>query len=309
MTIKKIIPVQNNVIAITWFVGNVCNYSCYYCKPTFHNSSKKFDENYYPFLSFVDKIKDKYPNYQIVITVQGGEVTLWNRLPQFLIDCQARNYDVQFISNGSKPIDWWKNNIHLIEYVIVSYHTQYAEEEHFRKLCNIIKGKSQINMMITPESFSECIRISKSLASEYHIPVLLKYIRRNFTTELYDYTPSQLKFIYNIRGFGLRFLKNIGTSSSVYVVDEKENEKCVHVSKLFLGKENHFKNWKCWGGLTSFFVDFGGVIFRGQCGIGKIGNIYSSKELQLPNEPFICSKETCNCIVDLSGCRKEKINE
>lgn len=309
MNLKKVIPVQDNIIAITWFVGNVCNYSCYYCKPGFHNGSKKFDEDYTPFLSFVDKVKEKYPDKKIAITVQGGEVTLWNKLPHFLKDCHSKNYNVQFITNGSISIDWWKNNIDFIEYVIISYHTQYAKEEHIRNLSKLIHHKAQINMMITPERFEDCVRISRDLAKDYHIPVFIKYIRRNFTTDLYDYSKSQLKFIYNIRGFGLRFINNLGTSSSVYIINQNKIPEHIHVSKLFLIKNNKFMGWKCWGGLTSFFVDFEGDIYRGQCITGKIGNIYTDKTINLPNEPYICDKPTCNCIADLSACRKEKIDE
>jgi organic radical activating enzyme len=60
---------------------------------------------------------------------------------------------------------------------------------------------------------------------------------------------------------------------------------------------NRFKDWTCFIGIDSLFIDFDGLIYRGVCHndgpIGKLGG-----KINFLNQPTICKKQWCTSNVD-----------
>lgn len=66
---------------------------------------------------------------------------------------------------------------------------------------------------------------------------------------------------------------------------------------LALGK-NQFRDWICYAGVDSLYIDFDGKIYRGLCqGGGSIGHIQDWTGFQ--TEPIACDRNWCTCNFDI----------
>jgi MoaA/NifB/PqqE/SkfB family radical SAM enzyme len=66
---------------------------------------------------------------------------------------------------------------------------------------------------------------------------------------------------------------------------------------LALGK-NQFRNWICYAGVDSLYIDFDGKLYRGLCqGGGSIGHIQNWSGFQA--EPVVCDRNWCTCNFDI----------
>lgn len=302
----KFRPLRDKFKSVAWYLGSVCNYSCSYCIPEFHDGKQKFPD-YGSFIRFINKIQEKYPNEKIMITLIGGEVTLWKQFKSFLQEWKDNEVYVRIISNGSRSIEWWKTVIDMLDYIVISYHTEFASEEHITELLKLINKKGHLSFMIPPKVFDESVKIARRISKNSQAFVIPKFLRKNFSSELYPYTQEQLDF-FKKPPIGSNFLDQ-GRFRYQGLEMQTSDGKIIHWSnarKIFLNKLNIWKGWKCWGGLDAFFVDWGGDICVGQCRRGKFANI-NDEEYELPNEPFICDKDICNCTQDIIETRKEKV--
>ena len=301
----KFIPLKDPFISVAWYLGSVCNYHCSYCVPEFYDGKQKFP-HYENFIKFLEKIKENYPTKSIVVMLIGGEVTLWKYLKSFLKECKSRDVSVKIISNGSRSIKWWKNVIDLLDFIVISYHTESASEEHITELMKLIRTKGQLNFMVPPGIFDEAIQIAKRISENGKVMVIPKFLRKNFKTELYPYTKKQLDF-FKGPPIGAHYIEKKENQYRGFMIlkADKKIIKYRNTKEIFLEKLNLWKGWKCWGGIDNFFVDWAGNIYVGQCRRGKFGNI--NGQYRLPEKPFICDKEVCNCTQDIIDMRREKI--
>lgn len=300
----KFKTLKDPFISIAWYVGSICNYRCSYCIPEFYNGKKGFPD-YKSFIRFTDKVKQKYPGKKIMITLYGGEVTLWKKLILFLQECKIRDISVRIISNGSRSIEWWKTVIDMIEYIVISYHTESASEDHITELMKRIK-RGHVSLMVPPTVFDETIEIGKRISKNSRTFVIPKFLRKGFASELYPYTEEQLER-FRKGPFGSEYLDQGEYAYRGLLIQTADGKikEYNNVRQIFLDKLNRWNGWKCWGGIDSFFVDYDGDIFVGQCRRGKMGNI--NEKYELPNEAFICNKDVCNCTQDMLETNKEKI--
>ena len=308
MDYVKFTSLKDKFISVAWYLGSICNYSCSYCDPELSDGKIKFSD-YKPFIRFTDKLKRKYPGQKILLTLYGGEVTLWKQFKEFLEVCKTKEVYVRIVTNGSRSIKWWKTVANLLDHPIVSYHTEYANEEHITDLMKIFnRGNCQVNLMVPPDNFDQIIETGRRISRNAKVFVIPKFLRLNFTTELYAYTDDQIAFFEKTAsGFGNEYLDE-GSFRHYGILIEKENGEVIkyrNARQVFLNNLNRWKGWKCWGGIDSFFVDYRGEIYVGQCRQGKFANI-NSKHYKLPNNPYICDVEACNCTQDILEMKKEK---
>ena len=308
MECVKFKPLKEKFISVAWYIGSVCNYSCSYCNPELSDGKIKFSD-YNPFIRFTDKLKKKYPGQKVVLTLYGGEVTLWKQFKEFLEVCKSKEIYVRIVTNGSRSIRWWKTVAHLLSHPIVSYHTEYANEKHITELMKLFRhGCCQVNLMVLPDNFDEVIQLGRRISENAKVFVIPKFLRLNFTNDLYPYTDEQLEFFEKTAsGFGNEYLDE-KTFKHYGILIEYEDGKVSrykNARQIFLKNLNHWRNWKCWGGIDSFFVDYRGDVFVGQCRQGKFANI-NSKKYKLPDDPFTCKIEVCNCTQDILEMKKER---
>jgi organic radical activating enzyme len=311
MDYVKYTPLKNKFITLALSLGTVCNYSCSYCTPALYNGKFKFPNSIDNIIRFIEKIEEKYPDEKIFLTFFGGEVTLWKHFKTFVEQCKLKGIAIRIVSNGSRSIKWWETVAHLLHSAIISYHTEFASEQHITEVMKLFKkGAGIVSLMVPPPSFDETIEIGKRISKNAHVYVIPKYLRKNFKTELYPYTQEQLKLFSEdyVSGFGQEYLDE-GYFVHKGIIIEKEDgtvEKYRNGRQIFLKELNRWKGWKCWGGIEGFLIDEIGDIFIGQCREGKFGNI-NEDNYKLPDEPYICNKEVCNCTQDILEMKREKV--
>ena len=66
MDYVKFRTLKDSFIAVSWYLGSVCNYSCSYCKPEFYDGKHKFPY-YENFLKFIDKINNIKSKKEFII--------------------------------------------------------------------------------------------------------------------------------------------------------------------------------------------------------------------------------------------------
>ncbi len=292
-------------ITITWFVSSQCNYKCFYCVD-YLNNGVKFPDNYEKPIKFIKQIRNKYPDKIIRLFFMGGEISLWKSFLSFTKEIKKiKNIKIIMISNGSFSVDWIQTNLEYLDFILISYHHQFASKEHFINIGKLINHKGHILLMMPHNKFDEVLEIGKQISKEAKIHVSPKLLRINFKNEYYPYTKNQLeknKFVGQeyFPSECLTFLK--GNPNIIFSDKTKKRFKCL---KIVQSGYNKMFNWKCYGGIENFFINENGDLLVGQCRRGLFGNIFN-ENIILPDDPFICNKETCNCTIDLESCNKNK---
>ena len=304
----KHMPVRNDFISIAWYISSVCNYNCSYCREDLHDGKVKFPDEYNDFSRFISKLREKYPNRKIFLTMYGGEVTLWNKFEEFLDYCKDNQISVRLVTNGAKSLSWWKRNIHKIYSVIISYHHEYASEEHITEIMKMTASRGQVSLLIPPDHFDEVLEIGRRISENAKVYVIPKFLRIDLQEKLYPYTPQQLE-IFQTVSFGMEYANsNKGYFKYRGFLEYKDDgtiERYSNTRQIYIQGLNRWKGWKCWGGIDSFYVDYKSNVFVGQCSRGLMFNL--KDDYELATEPFICDKTFCNCSQDMMDCRKEKV--
>lgn len=292
-------------ITITWFVSSKCNYKCYYCTD-YLNSGTTFSDKYDNVLIFIKQIQTKYPDKIIRLLFMGGEISLWKQFYSFTKDAkQLKNIEIIIISNGSFSLKWIKKNLKYLDFILISYHHQFASKEHFINISKIIKHKGHVLLMMPHKKFQEVLDIGVQISKEAKIFVSAKLLRINFKDNFYPYKKEDLE---NNRFIGLKYFPYNLLGLMKGAVNAILNNKTIgNLHNVDLVKLNYNKllNWKCYGGIENFFINDDGNVFVGQCRRGLLGNIHDNN-LSLPDKPFICNKSQCNCNIDLDSSTKIK---
>ncbi|MCB0386475.1 MAG: hypothetical protein KDD43_13865, partial [Bdellovibrionales bacterium] len=128
--------------------------------------------------------------------------------------------------------------------------------------------------------------------------VVLKPVRKNFGEEFYEYTDDEWEIFRDRSGF---FQPGFNLSPEVvetrkWLVDE--NHRTYRVREIVAHGYHQFKDWKCWAGLDNLHVTTEGEIWRATCREGgSLGNLATG--WMLPDEPILCTKQSCVCQRDL----------
>lgn len=305
----KITSIKSEFISVGWYLGSLCNYNCSYCLERYHDGKHKFPDDLNGIKKFIIKLKNKYPKKLILFTIYGGEPTLWKLCREFSELCKKYDAYIRIVSNGSKDLKWWEENEKHFYNIIISYHYQFADKNHILELMKILKNKSQINLMmpVKKEEFDDLLEIGKWISETAKVFVLPKYLRVDMGHKLYDYDSDQIK-IFKYKPIGVKYLpkEDLFWYRGFKLTKSNGREQIFsNCRKIFLENINRWKGWRCWGGIDSFFINQEGNIYIGQCRKGMFGNL--DGEYDLPDEPFICPKDICNCSQDIIDCNKEKI--
>jgi len=299
-------------ICVGFSIGSICNYSCSYCfvKNEYYGSHSFV--KYEPFFNFIKKLKKKYPDKKIDVTLIGGEPTIWGDFENFIRECKIQGISIRLISNGSRSLKWWDSILDMIDYLIISYHTEYANEEHITELMKLVVNKriiSQISFMMQPENFFENVELAKRISKNAKCFILLKFLREVLTSDLFDYTEDQLKYLVKNRAIGVKYLENDRYDVKIYSESDEGIVKHNNVNEVVFKKINRWKGWECTAGIDNFCIDYNQNLFV--CNLtdqedALIGNI-EDDDYELPDKPFICKKEECTCLQDILECNKKRI--
>jgi organic radical activating enzyme len=286
-------PEKLNWYLISWTLGNKCNYRCTYC-PTFLHDGTAGWPNWNEVRDFV--LGFNLPGKEICYRISGGEPTYWKHFPQLAELIKQQGHTFSYLTNGSQTVEYYQKLSQYTDGMILSWHPQYANLEHFVNILQNVSGLKAVNIMFTPENFDDVTQIAKTLynaSSTVTIwpKIVLDKADGSFSNEPAKFSEEQQ---VQLKSWPyLRDLKDQKLHRGKMILDGKE----ISANDLIItGKNNHL-GWKCWGGLDGMAIDQHGNIYRTDCSYGgAIGNL---SNYTLPTDPIICGKTKCSCLSDV----------
>lgn len=295
---------HSNIVVVNWCVGNTCNFSCSYCPEGLHNGSVPW-RDYNEIKNFCDKVISHYENKKIYFEFTGGEVSLWKHFIQLAQYLKSRNVDVGLISNGSRTVRWWQDALPHIDHVCLSFHPEQGDAKNFIEIVKLVhkKIRTHVNIMMHPDKFNFCYEVATKVKDIGDISMALQPLIVDFGEQLYEYNEYQEHIFKNQHQLIQKHIKRtqeFPTYRGAMVKVDKDGNRTVQAAHQFISKkENNWQGWKCYIGIEQIVVDMDGTIYRGWCRVGgKIGNIIDD-DLQLPEDPILCTKKMCHCNFDI----------
>lgn len=293
---------NKNTTLVNWCLGNTCNYRCSYCPESLHSGNFKWVD-YELAIGFCNKLIEHYKNInqKIEFLFTGGEPTMFHDFPILLKELKKANCTIGVISNGSRSLNWWQDNLKLFDNVILTYHSEYAEIYHFIELINMLSNEVNLHISITmlPSNFDECFKTAKLISeSTSNASISLKPLLKDFGVNMYDYDNNQLNVLNSFKfNNSKKYPSTRGMMKEIYSDKEIIKYKAVD---FILKDKNHWKNWHCNIGIELIYIDYKGDVYRGTCKQGgKITNIFNYENFSFPTDAILCSKETCHCLADI----------
>lgn len=295
---------------VNWCLGNTCNFECSYCPAALHDGSKRWpDPN--TIKNFIAKVKDHYFHKNIYFEFTGGEVTLYKHFIEICQFCTEMGVKVGLISNGSRTLRWWEENKQFFDHVCLSYHPEFADEEHFVNVVKILHNdvRTHVNIMMSPEKFDHCYAVANKVKNLGNISMALQPLIHDFGDTLYDYNEFQKRIFekqHELITKHIKFTRSFDYyRGAMRMVNEDGTTQISSAHRFISEKTNDWSGWKCYAGIEQLIVDMDGSIYRGWCKEGgKVGHIEDSN-LALPMDPVQCTKTMCHCNFDIM-CTKEK---
>ena len=304
---------RSDVLTIEYMLGNLCNYKCSYCFPGSNEGNYKWP-NTDIVIKHLDHLLQTYIKFgktRFEFYFIGGEPTLWKDLPKLCKHLKA-HYDVKLriSTNGSRPLDFWKNYSKCFDQIEVSVHHEFAKPDHIKQVCDIIydqKINLVANVLMNPDAFDKCKDIVEELKTSYRKwPILAKVVhfkgQPRYTEEQQKYFSHTLKRYPNL--FWYWRIKDRETIKIWKIEDDKKQR--VNSSWFVFNNANHFKGWTCNLGVDHLSIYQDGRI-SGNCQQLIYGlplfNFYDADFIEKFNpeiKPTVCSKNTCECTHEIT---------
>lgn len=301
---------------IEWVINNVCNYKCSYCMPDLHSgtSGQPHFENSLKFLDFVHK--NINPNKKM-LTLSGGEPTMWPRLSEFLRQMNP-NYMVTIVTNGSRTLRWWQDFIDEVQnltVITISVHLEYADLEHIISLCKILERKVRTTVLVlfNPAKRAEAKIFAERLEAEnlnitYTIKPVTKRYEEDSDNESEEYTTEDKQFISKYTKYNQKGFPNVLTAARLSV--DGEIKPSFFGGEMIANKTNKFAGWWCEAGRKRLTIWHDGNVYGAQCKTAKqnlLGNINNSGEIKIING-LVCDIMHCACLPDMRIPKRKHYN-
>jgi MoaA/NifB/PqqE/SkfB family radical SAM enzyme len=293
-----------DVFVVNWCLGNSCNFECSYCPSGLHDGSRRWPDPE-TIKNFILKVKERHPTKILYFEFTGGEVTLYKHFTDICKFCSENNVKVGLISNGSRTIRYWEENKQYFDHVCLSFHPEFADENHFIEVVKTLNNdiRTHVNIMMSPEKFEQCYELAEKVKDLGNISMALQPLIHDFGDTLYDYNDFQKKILdkqHELITKNIKFTKSFDYYRGAMRMVNESGESLVSSAQRFISeKANDWSGWKCYAGVEQLIVDMDGSIYRGWCREGgSLGRI-DQLDLLLPTEPVVCGKTMCHCNFDI----------
>jgi MoaA/NifB/PqqE/SkfB family radical SAM enzyme len=289
MIVSSIDNTNPETCVVAWEVSNKCNYSCWYCPEHLHSGTfgwPDVDES----LRFINTLSSMHKN--VFITFVGGEPTLWPKMLDFFKRLPD-NVSTDITSNASRTEEWWKRSKPFLNRVVLTFHPNTADVDHFVKIAELLNDEIDLYtmLMFDPAKEEKLRQVAKRL-KESNISYHFKPIYPDFGPKMLDYTEEQKEMILNDQHVStIRRKPTIKPSNNIFV-----DGKQMKIRTLLMNGLNRFKGFKCMAGSKRLHVTFEGKIYAGSCQARFLGTI---KDPVFMDEPLICPKDSCQCADDV----------
>lgn len=315
-----ILPARRDLrpLHISWFLHNHCNHRCSYCHESNWSGSFRwisFDD----VRSFIEQVKAHFPDRQILVSMTGGEPTLWPDFERCVQYLAAEGIEIGMTSNGARPLDFFERVAPHFSWINFSFHPEFTRPEKFLNLIDRLSSLVPVSVRIMLPREDKMWRRSMEFRQTLERELLSGKIRGRI----------QIEMVKVVSGFGTLNTAPIGyavsqddelarwpsrelsRSDSVkvpyesvlgeYVTHQLENPatEVLRANDLVEAGQVNFKNWICNIGIEQLFVGADGFVFRAGCGVGsRLGRI--GGHISFPNQPVRCWKTYCHCVTDIA---------
>ena len=252
---------------------------------------------------------------------------------------QSFTEQINTISNGSLPLEKYLQASKFVAGITFSLHFERSESELNKILKTIIQVKQQtailvsVNVMFLP-GLADQIQATISKLKQHEISYVVRLItplddeankikpyinetsnRKTIILKSADKQSAhrqQFKHandkqaLQNIQNYytdeELLLVKNLNTTASwhnagIWTDDNSYTE--VNTDQLVSSGRHSFKNWICYAGVDSVYLDWDGTIFRGMCfNDGPIGHIKNNTFIN--TSATKCHLNLCQCNIDIA---------
>lgn len=309
--IKKITSICNSsIFAVNWQLTNRCNNKCSYC-PDGLNSGVECSPTISCCLDFVKIVAEyaKSQNKQPWFELSGGEPTTWKHFGELVAGIKEVGGKILVLTNGKRSLDWWKKIAGSLDVVDISFHVEFANEQHLRDLIVLLDeagAEVHCNVMMFPERFQDCLKFAKSLSglptSIDLQPLIAQMDNLSLNTPLLDYSEEQMYCITHQSEFIGE--KQSSTSRDDMVVHWNDrSEVKTSTKKIIDNQSNYWPGWNCYIGVEQIIVDHAGFIKRGWCQDETIGHI-GKPGFEVPKNWIECNRAKCHCAFDMRATKE-----
>ena len=316
----RIVSTQDEkVLQVRFFPTDICNFNCSYCWPGSGNIGK------YRYPTNIDTIIDNFRflfdlyNQQLqkdkfhIILAGGGEPTLWPYIEEFCQKIKKKhNVYTTIVTNGSRSLRWWKENLKYFDDVVLSTHHEFVDIDHQCSVGDLLYEsdiKITAQILMDAKNWGKCIGIVDRMKNS-HYPWMIEtksiVDAPGYGIDIYDQDQLEylkisikripdgdwiLKRLIDMRPVESVVLFNDGTAISA------------RADNIIINKYNYFYGWSCNVALETLVILYDGSV-KGSCQepVFKNQNLNLFSETFktdfLPNfkiTPIRCPRIQCNC--------------
>ena len=296
---------------VEWMLGNVCNYNCSYCSSEFKSGNKRFFD-LQVYIDVCNKIiqESNDQGKKVWFKFTGGEPTMYPDLIKLLQYIKSTGNYNYLITNGSRTLRFWEEvkDANCVDFISISHHVDQSPAiNHTIDLVNLFLDTEvsvMVNITCPTSHFDLAVKHYNTLYET--VPAIVNLMHIMDSGELSEYTNDQREILVQhplkaTRLYGTKLKSSIPKqyqyhSGIVKVEYDDGTELTTHVNNFIKKLENNFKGYSCDVG-KSFIRIAHDVVQRGLCGVGEHWSIHDEKMFK--TDPIICTKNTCNCILDM----------
>ena len=290
-----------------WVISNVCNYSCSYCDPMLYGGGSGWPDLERS-LEFWSYIHNEVNSNSKMLTLSGGEPTMWPHLSKFFNRLDP-SYKKAIVTNGSRTLRWWKKFIENteMEQIAISCHLEFCDVEHIKKVVEIIGPYCRVTVLVMLEEnhIEQGRKFAESFVdSDLYCKVVIKPVTRrhdgindaqSYTEEIREWMRT---FDYNKTA---PIMKTRPRTTAVNIIIDGVEYPVFHMFDMIANNQHKFRGWRCYTGTHRLVVWHDGNVYGAQCSTAKnnkLGNVANGK-LDKKIEPMICATDFCSCVPDI----------
>lgn len=316
----KIVEIKNinKKVMLTWIVNNICTNHCMYCPAILHSGSNHHYEWSHA-EKFINDFFDRYSN--VTCSLSGGEPTVSPFFKPLINLIHSRGGEIVLTTNLVRSAEWWEDIKDKFTSISVSYHPEFTdqqkEDELIQKFLSLdLYTLLHIRVMMLPSHWEQCYNFYKKIrhmiesdelaASLEMVRVLPDYGRGEKFCEII-YTAEQNNILQDKhyvnsmkkRPYRSTVLRRKSQRSDYMTADNDLYEfTSAMTNNLINNYKTDFRGWECDIGIESLFVNWNGLVKRGNCPEGGIiGSIVDG--INWPVGSVICNTAHCHCPPDV----------
>lgn len=301
---------------VEWKLHNVCNHKCSYCGEENKDGSNRW-KSLETYKQYFDNLHRAANGAPLWVQLTGGEPTLFPELLELMKYIKQKGTYLSMITNGSRTIRWWKEtrDARVLDMLVVTYHPEQTNDyHHIIEVLNLFQDEPTETLCKTTHSkglldraFADTEYITNNtgaMTSVGHMIINDYDIYASYTPEQFE----KLKQVSMVRG---KFADTKKETSVPFkhrymhlFINVTFDDNTVEEMRAQLFMKNYkpeFKNWRCANGKYIMKLE-NDLVYRGICGVGEITSINDPK-LQFNEDYITCTKNTCDCRLDLTSTR------